>query len=132
MLEAGPRTYALFLLDQCLQATCGAEYTQDASSGVQDPSYDARTIRVPAQVFSKLSSSQKQYWEIKSKYMDVLLFIRIGSFYELYEDDAQVAHDLLDWKLTVTGVGHCRQVGCPERGLQDAIATLTAAGLPPT
>ncbi len=33
-----------------------------------------------------------------------------GKFYELYADDAQVGHDVLNWKLTVTGVGHCLQV----------------------
>jgi MutS domain I len=53
------------------------------------------------------------------------------TFYELYEDDAQIASSVLEWKLTVTGVGHCRQVGCPERGLSDAIRALTEAGLLP-
>ena len=26
-----------------------------------------------------------------------------GKFYELYADDAQIGHDVLNWKLTVTG-----------------------------
>ena len=59
----------------------------------------------------KLSAdSQKQYWEIKQKYRDVMLFFKVGTFYELYEDDAQIGHDVLGWKMTVSGVGHCRQV----------------------
>jgi hypothetical protein len=37
--------------------------------------------------------------------------VQVGKFYELYEDDAQVAHEELDWRMTVSGVGHCRQVG---------------------
>ena len=56
------------------------------------------------------ADSQKQYWEIKQKYRDVILFFKIGTFYELYEDDAQIGHDILGWKMTITGVGHCRQV----------------------
>jgi hypothetical protein len=56
------------------------------------------------------ADSQKQYWEIKQKYRDVILFFKIGTFYELYEDDAQIGHDTLGWKMTITGVGHCRQV----------------------
>lgn len=58
----------------------------------------------------KLSQSQQQYWDVKSKYRDVVLFFKIGKFYELYEEDAQIGHDELGWKLTVSGVGHCRQV----------------------
>lgn len=38
------------------------------------------------------------------------LFYKIGKFYELYEDDAQIGADHLGWKLTHSGVGHCRQV----------------------
>ena len=57
-----------------------------------------------------LADSQKQYWEIKQKYRDVMLFFKVGTFYELYEDDAQIGHDVLGWKMTVSGVGHCRQV----------------------
>ena len=94
--------------------------------------YDARTITVPADAYKKLSGtiaqvrliyiavltpiattvadSQKQYWDIKKKYRDVILFFKIGTFYELYEDDAQIGHDTLGWKMTITGVGHCRQV----------------------
>ena len=56
------------------------------------------------------ADSQKQYWEIKQKYRDVMLFFKVGTFYELYEDDAQIGHDVLGWKMTITGVGHCRQV----------------------
>lgn len=33
---------------------------------------------------SSLSSSQKQYWAAKSQYMDVILFFKVGTFYELY------------------------------------------------
>ena len=60
--------------------------------------------------------------------MDMLLFFKVGSFYELYQEDAQVARDVLDWQLTVTGVGKCFQVGCPEKSLPGAIERLNNAG----
>ena len=47
---------------------------------------------------------------IKQNYRDVILFFKVGKFYELYEDDAQIGADALEWKMTITGVGHCRQV----------------------
>lgn len=33
-----------------------------------------------------------------------------GKFYELYEMDAEIGHKELDWKITLSGVGKCRQV----------------------
>ena len=36
---------------------------------------------------------------------NLLIFssVHAGKFYELYADDAQIGHDVLNWKLTVTG-----------------------------
>jgi DNA mismatch repair protein MSH6 len=95
----------------------------------RDPShaeYDANTVRVPPDL--KLSASQKQYWDVKSKFRDVVLFFKVGKFYELYEDDAEIGCAALDWKMTVSGVGHCRQVGCPESGVDAATAELVRRG----
>lgn len=33
----------------------------------------------------------RQYWGIKRKHMDLVLFVRVGSFYELYDTDADVS-----------------------------------------
>jgi DNA mismatch repair protein MSH6 len=33
-----------------------------------------------------------------------------GKFYELYEGDAEIGQKEMDWKLTLSGVGKCRQV----------------------
>ena len=56
------------------------------------------------------------------------MFLKIGSFYELYERDADVGVAELGWKLTLSGVGHCRQVGCPASGIDAACATLVSRG----
>lgn len=51
--------------------------------------------------FAICADSQRQYWSWKSKYKDVILFIKIGTFYELYEDDAQIGVDVLNFKMTM-------------------------------
>lgn len=45
----------------------------------------------------------QQYWKIKQDYPDMLLFYRMGDFYEMFYDDAQKAAKLLDLTLTHRG-----------------------------
>ncbi|KAK9148929.1 hypothetical protein Scep_007686 [Stephania cephalantha] len=90
--------------------------------------YDNRTLYIPPGVLGKMSASQKQYWSVKCQYMDVLLFFKVGKFYELYELDAEIAHKELDWKMTFSGVGKCRQVGISESGIDDAVQKLISRG----
>ncbi|XP_010497385.1 PREDICTED: DNA mismatch repair protein MSH7-like, partial [Camelina sativa] len=75
-----------------------------------------------------MSASQKQYWSVKSEYMDIVLFFKVGKFYELYELDAELGHKELDWKMTMSGVGKCRQVGISESGIDEAVQKLLARG----
>uniref|UniRef100_A0A2P2KHA4 DNA mismatch repair protein MSH7 n=1 Tax=Rhizophora mucronata TaxID=61149 RepID=A0A2P2KHA4_RHIMU len=93
-----------------------------------DPFYDKKTLYLPANALRKMSASQKQYWSVKSQYMDVVLFFKVGKFYELYELDAEIGHKELDWKMTGSGVGKCRQVGISESGIDDAVEKLVARG----
>ncbi|KAI9128946.1 hypothetical protein K1719_000429 [Acacia pycnantha] len=93
-----------------------------------DPLYDRTTLLIPPGVLGKMSASQKQYWSVKCKYMDVVLFFKVGKFYELYEMDAEIGHTELDWKMTFSGVGKCRQVGISESGIDDAVQKLVARG----
>ncbi|XP_058206767.1 DNA mismatch repair protein MSH7 [Rhododendron vialii] len=90
--------------------------------------YDKRTLYIPPNVLNKMSASQKQYWNAKSHYMDIVLFFKVGKFYELYELDAEIGHKELDWKMTFSGVGKCRQVGISESGIDDAVQKLIARG----
>ena len=50
---------------------------------------------------NKLSPMMAQYMQIKDKYADVLLFYRLGDFYELFFEDALIASKELE--LTLTG-----------------------------
>src|SRR5262245_19257443 len=45
----------------------------------------------------------QQYLRIKSQYPDILLFYRMGDFYEMFYDDARRAASLLDITLTARG-----------------------------
>ena len=45
----------------------------------------------------------QQYLSIKSEYPDMLVFYRMGDFYELFYDDAKNAARLLDITLTARG-----------------------------
>ena len=64
-----------------------------------------------------LSPMMQQYFEIKKKHPDKLLFFRLGDFYEMFFDDAILASKELE--LTLTG----RDCGQAER------STLTKAML---
>lgn len=45
------------------------------------PLYDKKTLYIPPDVLKKMSASQKQYWNVKCQYMDVLLFFKVVSLY---------------------------------------------------
>ena len=58
---------------------------------------------------SKVSPMMAHYLEIKDKYPDTIIFYRLGDFYEMFFDDAElVSHEL---ELTLTG----RNAGLSER-----------------
>lgn len=57
----------------------------------------------------KLSPMMKQYMDIKDQYPDVLLFFRLGDFYELFFEDGEIASRELE--LTLTG----KSAGLDER-----------------
>ena len=79
------------------------------------PEYDPRTLYIPPLAWSRFSPFEKQYWEIKSKFWDTVVFFKKGKFYELYENDATVGHQMFDLKLTDRV--NMRMVGVPEMSL---------------
>lgn len=58
---------------------------------------------------SKISPMMQQYFEIKDKYKECIVFFRLGDFYEMFFDDAIVVSKALE--LTLTG----RDCGLDER-----------------
>jgi len=51
----------------------------------------------------KLTPMMEQYWAVKQQYPDVLLFFRMGDFYEMFFEDAREVARLLNISLTVRG-----------------------------
>ncbi|KAL8773667.1 MAG: hypothetical protein Q9209_001433 [Squamulea sp. 1 TL-2023] len=79
------------------------------------PEYDPRTLYIPPLAWTKFSPFEKQYWEIKQKFWDTIVFFKKGKFYELYENDATIGHQLFDLKLTDRV--NMSMVGVPEMSL---------------
>jgi len=73
----------------------------------------------------------KQFAEIKSQYPDVILFYRMGDFYELFFDDAKTASDVLGLTLTKRNNGKNGEVplaGFPHHQLESYLSKMTRAG----
>ncbi|CEL10743.1 Putative Mismatch repair ATPase MSH6 [Aspergillus calidoustus] len=90
------------------------------------PDYDPRTLYIPPLAWSKFSPFEKQYWEIKQKFWDTIVFFKKGKFYELYENDATIGHQLFDLKLTDRV--NMRMVGVPESSLDQWANQFVAKG----
>lgn len=79
-----------------------------------DPEYDLRTLFIPSSAWNKFTPFEKQYWEIKSKMWDCIVFFKKGKFFELYEKDATLANSLFDWKIAGGGRANMQLAGIPE------------------
>lgn len=49
-----------------------------------DPLYDKRTLYIPHDTLVKMSATQRQYWEIKCQYMDIVLFFKVVSLHDFF------------------------------------------------
>ena len=56
-----------------------------------------------ADSFAAHTPMMQQYLRLKAQHPDILLFYRMGDFYELFYDDAEKAARLLDITLTTRG-----------------------------
>lgn len=56
----------------------------------EDVDFDPRTLYIPDQGLRGMTKFVSQFWSIKKNNFDVVLFVRVGSFYELYDEDADV------------------------------------------
>ena len=54
------------------------------------PDFNPRTVHVPADFLRNQTPAQRQWWELKSQYYDVVLFFKMGKFYELFHMDADI------------------------------------------
>lgn len=84
----------------------------------EDPDYDSRTLYIPSSAWAKFTAFEKQYWEIKSKMWDTVVFFKKGKFYELYENDAVIANTKFDLKIAGGGRANMKLAGIPEMSFE--------------
>lgn len=84
----------------------------------EDPNYDSRTLYIPSSAWSKFTAFEKQYWEIKGKMWDTVVFFKKGKFYELYENDAIIANTQFDLKIAGGGRANMKLAGIPEMSFE--------------
>src|SRR5262245_56721989 len=74
---------------------------------------------------------RRQYLSIKRQYPDVVVFFRLGDFYETFDDDAVRVAEVLDITLTSREMGRGNRVpmaGIPYHAAEGYISRLLAAG----
>lgn len=62
----------------------------------EDPDYDEKTLYVPESFLNAQTPALRQWWLIKQKNMDAILFFKMGKFYELFNEDAVIGVNNLD------------------------------------
>ena len=80
---------------------------------------------------ARLTPVMRQYWEIKEKYPDTVLFFRIGDFYETFESDAELISRELEIVLTSrskSGDNRIPLAGVPYHAADGYIAKLVGKG----
>ncbi|PKI12785.1 DNA mismatch repair protein MutS [Colwellia sp. 12G3] len=83
------------------------------------------------QDLSSHTPMMRQYLTIKAEFPHILIFYRMGDFYELFFDDAKKASDLLDISLTArgkTGGNAIPMAGVPYHAVENYLAKLVALG----
>ncbi|CAN8100993.1 unnamed protein product [Discula destructiva] len=88
------------------------------------PDFDPTTLYIPTGV--KFSAFEQQYWDIKKNLWDTVVFFKKGKFYELYEKDATIGHQLFDLKMTDRV--NMAMVGVPEGSLDMWVNQFIAKG----
>jgi len=80
---------------------------------------------------AKLTPMLQQYYKIKDKHQDCILFFRLGDFYEMFGKDALAASKILNITLTARNKGTENETpmcGIPYHAAEGYIAKLTKAG----
>src|SRR5574340_1540653 len=85
----------------------------------------------PGKDFAKHTPMMQQYLRIKAEHPDMLLFYRMGDFYELFFDDAERAAQLLDITLTTRGATAgqpIKMAGVPYHAAEQYLVRLVKLG----
>lgn len=83
------------------------------------------------QNFDSHTPMMQQYFRLKAQHPDILMFYRMGDFYELFFDDAKRAAQLLDISLTKRGQTAGQPIpmaGVPHHAVEGYLAKLVQLG----
>jgi DNA mismatch repair protein MutS len=90
-----------------------------------------RSVEFGGAEMSRHTPMMQQYLGLKAQHPDLLLFYRMGDFYELFHDDAEKAARLLDITLTTRGASAgapIRMAGVPYHAVEQYLAKLVKLG----
>src|SRR5436189_1693207 len=83
---------------------------------------------------AQLSPAMRQYQQFKGQHPDYVLFFRMGDFYEMFWDDAKLAHKVLGVALTSRSRGGLDaedaipMAGVPFHAVESYLRKMIAAG----
>lgn len=92
---------------------------------VGSPGYNPRTWQVPTAILKAQTPGMKQWFEFKTENFDLVLFFKIGKFYELYHMDADIGFKELDLIFMKGSKAHS---GFPEVSFGKYASILVAKG----
>jgi DNA mismatch repair protein MutS len=78
-----------------------------------------------------MTPMMRQYTAIKAKYPNAILMFRLGDFYEMFNEDAKIASEILEITLTSREIGQGARMpmcGVPHHAAQSYIGRLVEAG----
>ncbi len=91
----------------------------------------SKSTDTPVSDLTKQTPMMQQYLRIKAEHPDMLLFYRMGDFYELFHEDAARAAKLLDITLTQRGASNgqpIKMAGVPYHAAEQYLARLVKMG----
>ena len=98
------------------------------SNAMDDGRFDPSSLRIEDGDFSKINGEfAKQFWRIKMQLMDCVVMVKHGSFYNMFDVDAD-AGKAVGLQQTGTNSGFMRKVGCRAESFDTWAARLLARG----
>lgn len=95
-------------------------------NGKENPEFNPCEWYVPKEDKKKFSKMHILWWDIKSTNADAIIFLKVGKFYEIFREDAEICHQLLD--LRFMNDKACTHVGIPEVTFERRVQTLIDHG----
>ncbi len=105
--------------------------TEATNTTLEPPVKKAPEAATKAPASSQHTPMMQQFLRIKAEHPDILLFYRMGDFYELFFDDARKASRLLDITLTARGKSNGEPIpmcGIPYHAADNYLARLIKSG----